>query len=112
MLKAVSISRSYHAEPVFAGVDLIINAGDRIGLVGPNGAGKSTLLRVLVGLEPPSSGHVERSPGITVGYFAQQVPDPYVSVGQFLFDGLGEVGTVHTRLSELSIRLERGDTSV
>jgi ATPase subunit of ABC transporter with duplicated ATPase domains len=100
---------SYDAEPVFAGVDLIINAGDRVGLVGPNGVGKSTLLRVLVGAERPDSGHVERTPGTSIGYFAQQVPDPRATVGAFLREGLGEVQTLHTRLSELERRLSTGD---
>jgi ATPase subunit of ABC transporter with duplicated ATPase domains len=109
MLKALSISQVYDSEPLFAGVDLILNAGDRVGLVGPNGAGKSTLLRILVGELRPTVGHVERSPGITLGYFAQQVPDPESTVGRFLHDGLGELGTVHTRLSELACQLSTGD---
>ena len=109
MLKASSLTKSYDAEPLFAGVDLILNAGDRVGLVGPNGVGKSTLLRVLVGAERPNVGHVERSPGTSIGYFAQQVPDPQTTIGAFLREGLGEVQTLHTRLSELERRLSTGD---
>src|SRR6185437_5935410 len=37
------------APPVFAGLDLAIHNGERIGLLGPNGAGKSTLVKALAG---------------------------------------------------------------
>ncbi|MFU8854616.1 ABC-F family ATP-binding cassette domain-containing protein [Micromonospora sp. SL1-18] len=111
MLKAVSVSKSYDSEPLFTGLDLIVNAGDRVGLVGPNGVGKSTLLRVLIGEEPPSSGHVERAPGTTVGYFAQQVPDPAATVGEFLSAGLGELHPLAGQLRELERRLADGDTA-
>ncbi|MEU8187436.1 ABC-F family ATP-binding cassette domain-containing protein [Micromonospora carbonacea] len=111
MLKAVSVSKQYDAEPLFTGVDLIVNAGDRVGLVGPNGVGKSTLLRVLTGAEPPSTGHVAVAPGTRIGYFAPQPPDPTVTVGQFLAAGLGELGRLDRRLRALERRLARGDTA-
>lgn len=40
-------------------ISLIINDGERVGLVGANGAGKSTLLRTIVGCYKPSSGEVK-----------------------------------------------------
>ncbi|MCI4066643.1 ATP-binding cassette domain-containing protein [Micromonospora sp. R77] len=110
MLKAVGLSKHYDTEPLFVDLDLIVNAGDRIGLVGPNGVGKSTLLRVLVGAEPPSAGHVTRAPGTTIGYVTQQVPDPDTSVGDFLADGLGELRPLADDLRDLERRLADGDT--
>ena len=35
--------------PLFSGLNLVVNAGDRIGLVAANGRGKSTLLRCIAG---------------------------------------------------------------
>lgn len=42
----------------FGEVDLVIRAGDRVGITGRNGCGKSTLLSVLAGLRRPMTGRV------------------------------------------------------
>lgn len=39
-------------------INLVVSPGDRLGILGHNGAGKSTLLRVIIGVYPPSTGHV------------------------------------------------------
>lgn len=41
-----------------AGVDLVVEPGECVGLLGPSGAGKSTLMSLLGGLFRPSAGHV------------------------------------------------------
>ena len=43
---------------VLAGVDLTLNAGERLAVRGANGAGKTTLLRTIVGLERVRSGSI------------------------------------------------------
>ena len=60
--------------PLFSGLNLVVNAGDRIGLVAANGRGKSTLLRCMAGLLEAGEGDITRSRGLTVGYVAQDVP--------------------------------------
>jgi ATPase subunit of ABC transporter with duplicated ATPase domains len=108
MLKAVSLSKRHDGDTLFASLNLVLGRGDRVGLVGPNGSGKSTLLNVLAGAEPPSAGQVYRSPDATIGYFAQQVPDPHLRVGEFLASGLGEVVEVTDRLDALRERMSHG----
>jgi ATPase subunit of ABC transporter with duplicated ATPase domains len=61
--------------PLFSRLDLVVNAGDRIGLVAANGCGKSTLLRCMAGAMEASEGDVTRSRGLTIGYIEQHVPD-------------------------------------
>ena len=82
MLVLAGVTKSYGAQVVLAGVDLVVPPDARIGLVGPNGAGKSTLLRLLAGLETPDRGTVRRSPGLSVGLLAQERADGPVSGGE------------------------------
>lgn len=44
---------------VFSGLDLAIKPGRALLLSGANGSGKSSLMRVLAGLLPAASGHIE-----------------------------------------------------
>ncbi|ABC99770.1 cobalt/nickel transport system ATP-binding protein [Thermostichus sp. MS-CIW-21] len=44
--------------PVLQGLDLRVEAGQRLGIIGPNGAGKTTLFLALAGLLPPCSGQI------------------------------------------------------
>jgi ATP-binding cassette, subfamily F, member 3 len=51
--------------------ELLIERGDKVGLVGPNGAGKTTLLKTLVGEIPSLKGRFETGVNVKVGYYAQ-----------------------------------------
>ena len=71
MLQVDEMSFSYGDEAILENADLVLRAGDRIGLVGVNGSGKSTLLKLLIKEVQPQSGRVIQSKGVKVGYFAQ-----------------------------------------
>lgn len=44
--------------PVFAGLDLCVDAGRSLAIVGENGAGKTTLIKLLAGLYEPTAGRI------------------------------------------------------
>ena len=71
LLRAEKMSFAYGDKQLFKNVELVLRAGARIALLGPNGAGKSTLIKLLVGELAPTSGKLEITPDIRIGYFAQ-----------------------------------------
>lgn len=69
------VSLGYEGQSVLTHLDLTIRTGDYLCIVGDNGSGKSTLLRGLLGLLPPQSGQILRSPELqrgAIGYLPQQ----------------------------------------
>ena len=53
-------------------VSIEVREAEIVTLIGPNGAGKTTLARVLLGLENPARGEVERRADLRVGYTPQR----------------------------------------
>lgn len=70
------VAIAFGATTVLTGLDLRIEARDRLAVVGANGAGKSSLLDVLAGLTEPSEGVVERERRLRIGYLPQEAPEP------------------------------------
>jgi polar amino acid transport system ATP-binding protein len=52
------ITKRYGPLDVIKGIDLTINAGEKIALIGPSGSGKTTLGRMLMTLEEPTGGRI------------------------------------------------------
>jgi ATP-binding cassette subfamily F protein 3 len=72
LLSTTNLSKSFDPIDIFTDINISIPHRARIGLVGPNGAGKTTLLRILVGLDDPSSGSIQRSKSLRIGYLPQE----------------------------------------
>ena len=65
----------YDGVPVLSGLDLRLDAEERIALLGANGEGKSTLAKLLAGRLHPMSGRLTKSSKLGIGYFAQHQMD-------------------------------------
>ncbi|WP_347266312.1 ATP-binding cassette domain-containing protein [Paracoccus sp. (in: a-proteobacteria)] len=91
LLQLTEISLTFGGNPVFDGLNLTVQQGDRLALVGRNGSGKSTLMKVMAGLVEPDAGQVVTPAGTHVGYMEQD-PDlsGYATLGDFARAGLGE----------------------
>ena len=71
LLTIDKVAAGYGDKPVLNNVNLVVRAGERIGLLGKNGAGKSTLIKLLAGELKPTFGDRREGKGLAVGYFAQ-----------------------------------------
>jgi ATP-binding cassette subfamily F protein uup len=99
LLQLSGISLTFGGNPIFDGLNMIVQPGDRIALVGRNGSGKSTLIKVMAGLVEPDQGGLIVPPGLTVGYMEQ---DPDLDG----FETLGDFATQDLDTSEM-YRVER-----
>ncbi len=75
LLQMNDIALTFGGDPIFDGLDLVVQPGDRVALVGRNGSGKSTLMKMMAGMVEPDTGTRVLSPGVTVGYMDQH-PGP------------------------------------
>ncbi|GHT82923.1 ABC transporter ATP-binding protein [Spirochaetia bacterium] len=74
-LTLTGIGKSYGGRPILSGLDLCLEAGEKLVVVGRNGAGKTTLLRILAGADREFMGSVTYGAGIQPGYFSQDAAE-------------------------------------
>ncbi len=89
LLQLSDISLTFGGDPVFSGLSLNVQPGDRVALVGRNGTGKSTLMKVMAGFVETDRGDRVLSSGVTCGYMEQE-PDlsGFATLGDFASEGL------------------------
>ena len=110
LLQLSDIALTFGGDPVFDGLDLVVQPGDRLALVGRNGSGKSTLMKVMAGLIEPDRGARVIPPGLAAGYMEQ---DPamtgHATLGDFATSGLepGELYRVERAVEGLKFDPER-----
>ncbi|MCB1646893.1 MAG: ATP-binding cassette domain-containing protein [Pseudomonadales bacterium] len=83
------VSKSLGGRQLIDQLDLIIQRGDRIGLLGPNGVGKSTLIKLILGEMAPDAGQIKTGTKLDIAYFDQvrgQL-DPEKSVKDYIGEG-------------------------
>jgi ABC transport system ATP-binding/permease protein len=80
------VSKNYGSKPLFEGVTLGLEEGEKVGLIGLNGSGKSTFLRIVAGQEQPDTGRAIIAGKRTVAYLPQNPPfDPQQTVLDVVF---------------------------
>ncbi len=71
LLVASGVDKTLGGHQLLQGLDLILQPGQRLGVVGANGSGKSTLLKLLAGELDPDSGVIRRAEHLQVVHFDQ-----------------------------------------
>ncbi len=79
MITVDHLTKSYRGVTAVDDVSFTARPGRVTGFLGPNGAGKSTTMRIMVGLTPATSGHVE----VLGGRYAD-LPNPGLEIGVLL----------------------------
>ncbi|MEI6208425.1 MAG: ATP-binding cassette domain-containing protein [Desulfuromonadales bacterium] len=101
-----NITLAFGGPPLFDGINLQIEPGDRLCLMGRNGSGKSTLLKLICGELTPESGEVQRQQGLKVTQLTQDVPHEITgNVFDVVASGMGTVATLLAEYHHVSFEL-------
>lgn len=69
MISVKNVSKRYRTnsgwKTVLKDINFELKKGEKVGILGRNGAGKSTLIRLMSGVEPPTSGEIDRQMSIS-----------------------------------------------
>ena len=93
-------SKAFGNHILFQDFSFDLAKDDIIGVVGDNGAGKSTLFRILMGLEPLSSGELIKGETLRIGYFSQNLEliDPEIRVIDYIKDTKNIIDTLEGKM--------------
>ena len=72
LLSLQGVKKSFGTNEVLRDASLVLQDGQRMGLVGVNGCGKSTLMKIIAGLESADGGAITMQKSLRLGYLAQQ----------------------------------------
>jgi len=88
-----NVSLAYGDGQLLDRASLVIDKGQRIGVIGRNGEGKSTLLKIIAGEVLPDDGDVQLSQDQQISYLEQNpIIDDEISVYDYVATGLGMAG--------------------
>src|SRR5665647_1530547 len=100
------ITLAFGGPPLFNGINLQIEEGDRLCLMGRNGSGKSTLLKLIGGELTPEGGEVQRQQGLKVAALTQEVPQDLAgTVFDVVASGMGNAAATLAEYHHVSHEL-------
>lgn len=73
MLNLTNITVSFGGRDLYKNISFQINPKDKIGVVGKNGAGKSTMLKLIIGEQKATSGTINMTNSLSIGYLPQEI---------------------------------------
>jgi ATP-binding cassette, subfamily F, member 3 len=97
LIELTNVEKDWGEAPIFSGINLKIEEGEKLGLIGPNGSGKTSLLKIIAGLDEDYRGRVARRPGLVAALVPQRYEPP---------EGLSCVEVLLEGALELKARLE------
>ena len=108
MVSVQDLSVSFGSFDLLTDISFLINDKDRIGLAGKNGSGKSTLLKIIAGSQSPSSGRVDMSDDVTIGYLPQQMKvDDTTTVINEVISAFSEITGLSEEIEKCSAEIGR-----
>lgn len=111
-ITAQNLSKSFGARDLFTDLSLSVPPQGRIAIVGPNGIGKTTLIRILIGLEEPSQGTVQRARNIRIGYLPQEaVLESQRTLWEECLEALSDLLQMETELRRLEQEMSQPSPS-
>ena len=66
------LCKAFDDKVILKDFSYVFSRYEKMGIIGENGVGKSTFLKLLIGIEQPDSGVIERGATLKIGYYSQQ----------------------------------------
>ena len=108
MLSFRNVTLRRGARVLLEDVNLVIQPGERWGIVGRNGSGKSSLLAMVLGIDDPhglhpDAGEVSLPGGVVLAHVAQETPASERSAIDWVMDGDAELRRLQAELEQAEV---------
>ncbi len=107
MIDIQNLSFHFGLRTLFEDTSVMIQDGQKVGLVGPNGCGKSTLFKLIEGKFSPDGGKIEISRSTQIASVEQEIADPSVALLPYVLAADKELTRLQKELENPSISGER-----
>ena len=107
MIDIKDLSFHFGLRTLFEDTSVMIQDGQKVGLVGPNGCGKSTLFKLIEGKFSPDGGKIDISRGTQIASVAQEITDPSVPLLDYVLSADKELSALQKELENPAISGER-----